>query len=371
MPATPTPHAFRNATPRDRIRVSRFRSLRFCLIALVVAALLLPWRSFAQDSQEERSEEIVANLYAGRVVIGVAKDGMVIATLEDPIEPETRPPMIVPLSGERVAILLGAADWWLPSQHRELARLDKELPALPPPSGLRRPPSLGETGSGAGAEATDIEQIAERLHDRLNSIASHIHGNLNFSPHEPLLEMVLADYAPDYGPEVWLIRYTIDQEPEQGHFWQTTVLQPQYTQLWPPAKGQPRGLVEVSYPSEPSAATLANLIRAGDPRIAAALAVSPALRETSGSILDGKIGKLPAAGVAAFLRESLRAIAQPSAPPNTQSAPRMIEAEINKEQGIGWFIRPPQEAPEPGSEQVRPSGAPSLRHPTGKPSGAG
>lgn len=339
------------------------RPLTLCLVALIAAALSLVSHSVAQNSDQEGVEEIVANLYAGRVVIGVAKDGIVVATLENPIEPETRPPMIVPLSNERVAVLLGAADWWLPGQQRELARIDRELPELPPPVGLRTAPTLGGANSGAGAEAQDVEQIAGRLHDRLTSVLGHVHSNLNFAPNEPILSMLLVDYAPDYGPEVWLIHYPIEQEPEQGDFWQTTVLQPQYMQLWPPEKGQPRGLIEVSYPSESAAANLSSLVAAGDPRIAKALSAAPALRDTSQAILNGDIQTLPAVAVAAFVRESLRAIAPPGA--------RMIEAEINKEQGIGWFITLPREVRQPGSEQVRPTGAPSLLRPPGKPSGPG
>ncbi|MGH9864214.1 MAG: hypothetical protein ACRD4H_02245 [Candidatus Acidiferrales bacterium] len=346
-----------------RTGIDRRRSFTLYLVALAAAVSIFPSHSFAQSPDQENSEEIVANLYAGRVVIGVAKDGIVVATLENPIEPETRPPMIVPLSDERVAILLGAVDWWLPSEHRELSRIDKELPELPPPTGLRKTPSLGGTDSGVGVEANDIEQIGGRLHDRLTLIAGHVHSNLNFAPNEPILAMILVDYVQNYGAEVWLIQYPIEQEPEQGDFWQTTVLQPQYTQLWPPEKGQPRGLVEISYPSESVGANLSALVGLGDPRIATALSASPALRETSQSILNGGIQELPAASVAAFLRESLRAIAQPGS--------RMIEAEINKERGIGWFIAPPEEAPKSGSEQVRPSGAPSLRRPSGKPSGPG
>jgi len=360
--STSISHASHNAMPRRRIVVSRLSRFALCLIALTAAASVFPRHSFAQNPDQESAEEIVANLYAGRVVIGVAKDGIVVATAENPIEPETSPPMVVPLSDKRVAILLGAADWWLPSEHRELARVDSELPELPPPAGLRKSPTLGGTDGGVGAEASDIEQVAGRLHDRLTAIADHIHSNLNFAPNEPLLVMVLVDYVQNYGAEVWVVQYPIEQEPEQGDFWQTTVLQPQYTQLWPPEKGQPRGLVEISYPLEPAGANLSALVASGDPRIAAALS-SPGLRETSNSMLNGDIEKLSAVSVAAFLRESLRAISHPGA--------RMIEAEINKEQGIGWFIAPPEEAPKPGSEQVRPSGAPSLRRPPGKPSGPG
>ncbi|MGB7023895.1 MAG: hypothetical protein WBD73_08870 [Candidatus Acidiferrales bacterium] len=348
-----------------RRRTDLYRLCRFALslIALTTAASAFPRHSFAQNPDQESAEEIVANLCAGRVVIGVAKDGIVVATAENPIEPETRPPMVVPLSDERVAILLGAADWWLPSEHRELARIDSELPELPPPAGLRKSPTLGGTAGEAGAEASDIEQVASRLHDRLTAIADHIHSNLNFAPNEPLLEMILVDYVQNYGAEVWVVQYPIEQEPEQGDFWQTTVLQPQYTQLWPPEKAQPRGLVEISYPPEPAGANVSALVASGDPRIAAALSASPGLRETANSLLHGDIEKLSAVSVAAFLRASLRAIAHPGA--------RMMEAEINKERGIGWFIAPPEEAPKPGSEQLRPSGAPSLRRPPGKPFGPG
>ncbi|HKV27972.1 MAG TPA: hypothetical protein VJN90_06845 [Candidatus Acidoferrales bacterium] len=363
MASTSISHASHNTMPLRRKSICPLCSLALFLIALAAAALIFARHSFAQDPGQESAEEIVANLYAGRVVIGVAKDGIIVVTAEDPIEPETRPPMIVPLSDERVAILLGAGDWWLPGERRELARIDTELPELPPPAGLRRAPSLGGADAGPGAEANDIEQIAGRLHDRLTSIADHVHCNLNFAPDEPILVMVLADYVRNYGPEVWLIQYPIQQEPAQGDFWQTTVLQPQYTQLWPPEKGQPRGLVEISYPPHLPNGNLSALIGSGDPRIAAVLSASPALRETSQSVLNGGIEQLPAASVAAFLRESLRATARPGA--------RMIEAEINKERGIGWFIPPPEEALKPGSEQVRPSGVPSLRRPPGKPPGPG
>lgn len=363
MASTSLPYASHNAMPHRQTAVHPRCRFALCLIALTAAASIFPRHSFAQNPDQENAEEIVANLYAGRVVIGVAKDGIVVATAENPIEPETSPPMVVPLSDERVAILLGAADWWLPSEHRELARIDSELPELPPPAGLRRAPTLGGTAGEADAEASDIEQLAARLHERLTAIADHIHSNLNFAPNEPLLVMVLVDYVQNYGAEVWVVQYPIEQEPEQGDFWQTTVLQPQYTQLWPPEKGQPRGLVEISYPPEPAGANASALVASGDPRITAALSASPELRETSNSILNGDIEKLSAVSVAAFLRESLRAIVHPGA--------RMIELEINKEQGIGWFIAPPEEAPKPGSEQVRPSGAPSLRHPPGKPPGPG
>lgn len=229
---------------------------------LLTALTLFPRGSAAQqDPEQENAEEIIANLCAGRVVIGVAKDGIVVATLENPIESQTRPPMIVRISDDRMAVLLGAADWWLPDQKRELARLDKELPDLRPAQGNNGPHLQASSQEGPGSEATDIERIADGLRTRLGFIADHIHGNLQLGDDEPLLQMILTDYAPNYGPEVWLIQYSVEQEPEQGDYWQTRVLQPQYTQLWPPEKGQPHGLIEIS---DPEAPTIESLIQAGE-----------------------------------------------------------------------------------------------------------
>ncbi len=358
---------FRTAL-RDLIIELLIRNLpaKACLaffLVLFVFAPFFPFRVVAQELPpgDQSAQEIVANLCTGRVVIGVAKDGIVVATLENPIEPQTRPPMIVSITDERVAVLLGAADWWLPDQNRELARLDQELPTLPPPEGMGANRPRLQTGydEGGGSEATGIENLADNLRARLAVIANHIHGNLNLSEDQPLLEMIVADYAPNYGPEAWLVEYFVEQEPEQGDYWQTRILQPKYDQLWPPEKDQARGLVEVSYPA---ATPIANLIHSGDERLAQSIAAVPGMTEISASILDGDIEKLNAVDLAAFLRTALGALAVPKA--------RMIEAEVNKIRGVGWFIEPPVEPQVAGAEQTRPAGAPSLSHPS-KPNGPG
>jgi hypothetical protein len=347
---------------RFRRRASFHHGFLICTVALVAGfASLAPRPSPQSDPQVESVQEIVANLDAGRAVIGVAKDGIVIATLENPIEPATRPPVIVELAGERIAVLFGAVDWWLPEEHRELSRIEAELPSLPTAEGASSP--LLRADSESSGEAMDIERIAKRLHSRLNWIAGHIHGNLHLAEDEPVAEMLLADYAHDYGPEVWLIQYSFEQEPQQGDFWQTRALQPRYTQLWPPEKGQPRGLVEIGYPSDAAAPAIEQLLRSEDPRIDRALGGSPDLQRASEAVLNGEVGKLTAVDVAALLRATLGAIATPNA--------RMVEAEINKDQGVGWFIRPPALPALPGAEQPHPPGAPSLVRPPGKPGGPG
>src|SRR5580658_9901052 len=64
-----------------------------------------------QNVNEESSQEVVANLAAGRVEIVVAKDQIVIGTLQNPIEAGSVPPQIVEMAGRRAGILLGAVDW--------------------------------------------------------------------------------------------------------------------------------------------------------------------------------------------------------------------------------------------------------------------
>lgn len=359
MPRTSISYAFRSQS--RRYSLCTMLCSAFGLMVTLAAVLLFAPRAYSQTApQEDSAHEIVANLDAGRAVIAVAKDGIVVATQENPIEPLTRPPAIVELAGDRIAVLFGAVDWWLPEERRELSQLETQLPSLPSVEGAASPVLNNE--SPVNGEAQDIERIANRLHGQLNWIAGHIHGDLRLGENQPIVEMLLVDYAHDYGPEVWLIQYSFEQEQQQGDFWQTRALQPQYTQLWPPEKGQPRGLVEVSYPSDPSSPTLEQLLRS-DQRISAALASQPDLRSTAESILNSELNQVTAVNAAALLRVALGAIASP----NT----RMVEAEVNEKLGVGWFIRPPAFPEAPGTIQARPPGAPSLIAAPKKPGGPG
>ena len=49
----------------------------------------------------------MANLAAGRVIIAVVKDAIVVGTLENPIEAETRPPTPVEIETSRVGSFSG------------------------------------------------------------------------------------------------------------------------------------------------------------------------------------------------------------------------------------------------------------------------
>jgi hypothetical protein len=296
------------------------------------------------------TEEVVANLAAGRVVIAVVKGAILIATVENPIEAGSHPPIPVPISTDHVGIVLGAVDWLSPSSHQELARLDQELPHLR--SHLIAPtPHLAVQG---GEQATDIEAIGEGLLERLDQVVPDLHEKLNLPEAEPVAELIVVNYLPTYGPEVWQLSYQIRQEEQDNDYWTTRVLRPGYLQLWPPEKGQPRTLVEFAYPPDNPPPTLLELLRNHDPRLNPIRSSDPAMANVANHLLGGESTQIKLADATEFLRAALDAIT----PPNT----RETMASITEEDGFSWILAPRPE-PRSAAEPQRPAGAPTLAAP--------
>ncbi len=61
--------------------------------------------------------------------------------------------------------------------------------------------------------------------------------------------MLLADYVENYGPEIWSLKYRIQQDNLGNDYWETHILRPAYYQLYPPEKGSARTFMEAQYPS--------------------------------------------------------------------------------------------------------------------------
>ena len=320
------------------------------LVAAVCALFGLP--AFAQD-ETTPTEETVANLAAGRVVIAVVKNAILVATLENPIEAETRPPTPVPLSTARLGVLLGPVLWWSPSSKIELARLDQELPQLHSHLIANVPHLQAEQG---GAEASDMESIGQGLFERLNNVAQNLHSKIDVPPNEPLIQLVVADYLAGYGPEIWQLSFGIKQQEEQSGYWTTRVLHPAYLQFWPPEKGQPHTLVEFAYPPENAPPSLLNLLREKDPRLEKILSADPKMAEVAGRLLQGDSAKVSAADATQFLRATLDAIAPPNA--------REIMASITEDNGFQWILAPPPEPKSNLQRSGRPADAPSLQKST-------
>jgi hypothetical protein len=326
--------------------------------ALILSLLSVPVsniRVMAQNTSETPGEEMVANLAAGRVILLVTKDAILIATIENPFEAETRVPAPVEMAAERVGILLGAEDWFSPSSRREIARLDHELPHLRASASVVGSPSLSGQSSDS-KEAVDLEALGEGVRRRSSEVVQGLHAKIDLPSGEPFLEVVLADYLPGYGPEIWLISYSLGQEEQTIDYWTTSVSHPLYTQLYPPEKGQPHTLIEFDYPPS-HLPTLLDLLRQNDPRFASLASSDPKLSQAVNKILDGQAQKLVAADATQFLRAAMEILTPPKA--------RVTFSQLNEEEGFSWILRPPTEPKSPLTQPEREEGAPSLLHPSG------
>ncbi len=339
--------------------IRHHRLIRRGITSLFVGALLVmatgaqPRR---QESSSDSGEEIVADLATGRVEVLVAKGAILIAILGTPSEPGSLAPQITQMSEGRATILLGAVEWEALGPGRKLVQLEREVPSLRAAGTVSRGPHLAQGDTGGVAE--DIEQTGLGIFARMQPVVAKIHGPLNLKPEEPLIEAVLAGYVQGYGADVWLLSYRISQEMLREDYWQTQLLRPQYEQLWPPAKGQPRTLLEIQYPSG-GAPRLLDTLRRGAAPLDGILNSPGAVREAATAVLQDDTTKLAPADAAAFLHASLAAMASPGS--------GQAMAAIGETSGFQWLDRPP--LPKPAATQAaeplkqQPPGAPTLRNP--------
>lgn len=313
-----------------------------------------PSSALAQNPTDQPGEEVVANLAAGRVLILVVKDAILIGTVENPIEAQTHPPTPVILSGQRAGIILGAVDWFSPSSSTQIARLDHDLPRVRghvKPTGPKLVPGV------EGNEATDIEFVGEGLGDRLNEIVKNLHAKLNLPEGEPLVQLAIADFVFGYGPEVWHVDYTIEQFPQHGDFWETRVPRPRFLQDWPPDKEQPRTLIEFDYPPVATTSTVLEMLRQKDPRLEKLSTSDPVMAAVTMMLLKGISNKIAAADATQFLRAILNALAPANA--------RETMASISLQAGFTWILQPPAEPKPTLKQKERPADAPTLLKPSG------
>jgi hypothetical protein len=206
--------------------------------------------------------------------------------------------------------------------------------------------------------AHDIEQIGLGLFGRLSGITEQIHGRINMKSDEPLTELIVVDYLPAYGAEVWLITYSIKQEPERGDFWQTRLLRPRYSQLWPPEKRAPRTIVEFDYPADARTIPMRDMMLAHDPKLDGIHDSSGDMGWVADSILHGEIDKRTSDSGLPYMRAALNALAE---------GRRMQLAVIRPDTGFAWVLAPQPEPKLPGEEKVRPADAPTLERPADAP----
>jgi hypothetical protein len=299
----------------------------------------------AASRAQELERELVANLSAGRVLIAITKDAIVVGTTEIRAEAGAHPPAVIQMGSKKVVILLGATEWVTPDSSVPPVRLDIEFPRIVNEAG-RTAKHLGSTEG-----ANDLELMGIAFLERLRVVAAQLHRKVEFGPDEPIFEIVMMDYVDGYGPEVWDIRYRIAQDAMRGDYWRTRVLRPSYTQLYPPEKGQPKTLIEVRYPQEGAGSTLLDRLRQNDATLARIGSSDPRMTLVVQGLLNGQSPKLLGADTAGFLRAAMPAISDADS--------QLSLGVLYEVKGMDWIIEPP--APQRDEDKTRAPGAPTLR----------
>lgn len=312
---------------------------------MILSALLALFCASA-SAQQESEEEIVASLAGGRVIVHVARDVVLFAAIDQPIEVGSVPPRVVELDSTHIGVLLGASEWQSPAAPKPI-RLDRDLTRV---SG-KDPRYEGY----AGEAEPDLETIGISFLEKLRGVVSRLHHKLDLSADLPLLEIVVIGYGPtDYGPEVWTIEYRIEQEEiaTRGDFWQTRVLRPRFTQIYPPEKHAPHTLVEARYPADAKGPTLLDLIQSNDPKVAGLRSHEPKFAKVLEMIEKGQAQKAIGVDSADFLRAVVPLIAGKA---------RFMIGKMEDQRGFDWIVPPDEPVEKVKEDKNRPPEAPSLR----------
>jgi hypothetical protein len=313
---------------------------------LALAGLTLFCFQGAAAQEQERSDEVVANLAGGRVIVHVAKEEIVFAAIDQPIEANSIPPRVLSIDSTHIGVLLGASEWRHTSDP-EPVRLDKDFTQVP---GVN-----SHYSSNPDELAPDLETMGVAFLEKLRPLVSQLQHKIDFKTDEALFEVVVIGYAPhDYGPEVWTIDYRIQQEEvaTRGDFWQTRLLRPRFTQLYPPEKHEPKTLVEVRYPPTLEGPTLLQLIQGNYPDLEDLSKGEPKFTKVMESIDRGQANKAVAQDSSDFLRAALPIIAGKS---------KFFEGTMT-ERGFNWVVPPAEPIEKAKEDKNRPAGAPTLRH---------
>ena len=281
----------------------RLHSLACVLIASLATLLVYASPSAAAQNQQ-REDEIIANLAGGRVIVHVARDGnIVFAAIDQPMEAGGVPPRLVELDSMHVGVLFGASEWRMPADPQPV-RLDKNFQRI-----TGRDPRYQYDASEA---EPDLETIGVAFLEKLRPLVSQLHHKIDIAADEPLFELVLIGYAPNnYGPEVWTVEYRVQQQQvaTRGEYWQTRLLRPRFTQIYPPEKKAPRVIVEARYPAELDAPAIMGLIQGDDPAVDRLSKSDPRFAKVVEAVNKGQANKAVPNDAADFMRALLPLIA--------------------------------------------------------------
>ncbi|HEY2547824.1 MAG TPA: hypothetical protein VGI46_17260 [Candidatus Acidoferrum sp.] len=326
------------------LATTRHRSQPLVLLCLAfVACLVSAQITSAQD--REIADEVVANLAGGRVIIHVARDKIVFAAIDQPVEANSIPPRVLSIDRDHIGVLLGASEWHLTIDPKPV-RMDRDFPHVPG----KNPHYAADPDE----VAPDLDVIGVAFLERLRPLVSQLHHKLEFKPDEALFEVVLIGFAPnDYGPEVWTIEYHIHQEEiaTRGDYWQTRLLRPRFTQLYPPEKKAPKTLVEVRYPDTVPGPTLQQLIEGNDPDIESLSKHDPKFLKVMESIDHGQANKAVTEDATDFMRAVVPLISEKA---------KFILGTIGETGGFDWVVPPDEPVEKAKEDKNAPPDAPTL-----------
>src|SRR5436853_7373242 len=95
-------------------------------------------------AQEQHEDEIVANLAGGRAIVHVAKDAIIFAAIDQPVERNSIPPRVMDLDATHIGVLFGASEWRIPADPKPI-RLDRNFQRVNRADSRYQVPGEGET----------------------------------------------------------------------------------------------------------------------------------------------------------------------------------------------------------------------------------
>jgi hypothetical protein len=303
---------------------------------------------FDARAQGQHEDEIVANLAGGRAIVHVAKDVIIFAAIDQPVERNSIPPRVMEVDATHIGILFGASEWRSPADPKPF-RLDRNFQRV------GRADSRYQSTPGEGD--TDLETIGIAFLEKLRPLVAQLHHKLEFSPEEPIFQIVMIGYAPnDYGPEVWVMEFRMEQEQiaTRGDYWQTRIQRPRFTQLYPPEKHAPRTIVESRYPPDRKGPTLAELIQGNDPNITHLASGEQRFAKVIDNLRGGQAQKAAAVDSADFMRAVLPLIAGDA---------KFVLGTFGERSGVEWMVPPEEPVEKEQEDKNRPPDAPTLRRP--------
>ncbi len=150
------------------------------------------------------------------------------------------------------------------------------------------------------------------------------------------------------------MEYRITQQllTSQENFWQTRILRPRFTQIYPPEKHAPKTLVETVFPSDAQGPTLQTLLEGNDPRFSG-FRSDVKLSKALDLIIKGQAQKVDPSDAAELLRAEV---------PLLYPKQNFFLGKMEDQRGFAWIL-PPEEPVEKADkdDKNRPPEAPSLR----------